>query len=166
MRRIDLFCKLIGPIAIAFANGISPKIAISLTGFTTTILVFVEYFTVAKVYTAVPALRAPRMSHRSTPRGRRSMMDRIKSSFTSTAAYARHPVFLPSFSLALLYLTVLSFNGQMITYLIALGMSSGLIGVLRGIAAVFELSATWLGPKVMAGIGPLRTGEHNSPSQP
>lgn len=77
---------------------------------------------------------------------------------SGAVTYARHPAFLPSFSLALLYLTVLSFAGQMITYLLALGLSSGLIGVLRGVSAVFELSATWFAPKIMARIGPVRAG--------
>lgn len=46
----------------------------------------------------------------------------------------------------------------MITYLLALGVSSDAIGILRGIAAVFEMSATWLAPKIMNHIGPIRAG--------
>jgi len=38
---------------------------------------------------------------------------------SSLPYYIRHSAFLESFSLSLLYLTVLSFSGQMITYLIS-----------------------------------------------
>jgi solute carrier family 40 (iron-regulated transporter), member 1 len=73
-------------------------------------------------------------------------------------AYVTHPVFLPSFALSLLYLTVLSFNGQMITYLLAVGVPASVVAMLRGISAVSELSATWIAPKVMARIGTVRGG--------
>jgi iron-regulated transporter 1 len=58
----------------------------------------------------------------------------------------------------MLYLTVLSFNGQMVTYLVATGFNSAAIGVLRGVSAIFELSATWIAPKLMHRIGPVRSG--------
>lgn len=162
MRRIDLFCKLVGPIAIAFLNGIDTKIAIASTGLGTLGLVLIEYLAIARVYNAVPSLREPKMAHQKTASHGQSMTGRVKLFLHSAVDYIRHPVFLPSFSLALLYLTVLSFNGQMITYLVAIGMSSGLIGLLRGISAIFELSATWLGPKIMARIGPIRSGMHTT----
>ena len=72
--------------------------------------------------------------------------------------YVRHPAFLPSFALALLYLTVLSFSGQFITYILAQGLSSATVAMLRGLAAVFELSATWLGPWLHTRIGAVRSG--------
>ena len=82
----------------------------------------------------------------------------LKQTCSGFGVYIRHQAFLPSFSLALLYLTVLSFNGQMITWLLAAGISSAYTGVLRGDSALFELSATWLGPKLMQRIGPVRSG--------
>ena len=105
----------------------------------------------------VPALRMPK-TITIRPPSQRTLRTTVKDAVSGAAIYARHPAFLPSFSLALLYLTVLSFAGQMVTYLLALRLSSGLIGVLRGVSAVFELSATWLAPKIMSRIGPVRSG--------
>ena len=72
--------------------------------------------------------------------------------------YFKHSVFLPSVSLAILYLTVLSFSGQMIAYLVFSGYTSIHVGIARTISIVFELSATWIAPRVMKRIGAVRGG--------
>lgn len=72
--------------------------------------------------------------------------------------YFRHPAFLASVSLALLYLTVLSFSGQMITFLLATGYNSTHVGVARTVSTVFELSATWISPRLIRRIGAVRAG--------
>ncbi|PNS19937.1 hypothetical protein CAC42_7904 [Sphaceloma murrayae] len=72
--------------------------------------------------------------------------------------YIQHEAFLPSFSLALLYLTVLSFGGQMVNYLVSRSLSSLTIGLLRTGSAVFEISATWIAPMMMDWIGAVRSG--------
>jgi iron-regulated transporter 1 len=77
---------------------------------------------------------------------------------TSLPYYFRHPAFLPSFSLSLLYLTVLSLSGQMLTYLISVGYTSLHIGIIRTVSTIFELSATWIAPRLMRRIGVVRCG--------
>lgn len=72
--------------------------------------------------------------------------------------YFKHPVFLPSISLAILYLTVLSFSGQMIAFLVFSGYTSIHVGIARTVSTVFELSATWIAPRVMKRIGAVRGG--------
>ena len=81
--------------------------------------------------------------------------------------YTHHPAFLPSLSLSLLYFTVLSFSGQMITYLLSVRdtrrnkpptFSTTRIGLLRTLAAISEILATWLAPAIMRKLGPTRTG--------
>ena len=79
-------------------------------------------------------------------------------SFHELLFYINHKACRPSFSGALLYLTVLSFAGQMVTYLVSSGHSSLQIAVTRTISVVFEMSATWLAPVLMARIGPVRSG--------
>lgn len=157
MRRIDLFCKLIGPLVIAIIDSASPRIAVLITGSMTAASVLIEYTSIARVFHRVPALQLPKPTT-PTPTSRPTLRHRLHTALSGLSTYVHHRAFLPSFALALLYLTVLSFSGQMITYLLALGLPSGLIGALRGVAAVFELSATWLGPKVMRHIGPIRAG--------
>lgn len=76
----------------------------------------------------------------------------------SAPFYFRHPAFLASFALSLLYFTVLSFSGQMITYLISVGYSSWYVGIARVGSSIFEISATWAAPFLMKKIGVIRAG--------
>lgn len=159
MRRIDLFCKLAGPLAISVIDSASTRAAILATAAMSATSVFIEYLAIARVYHAVPALREPKSpaKHISAHQDA-TVMGRIRSNTSVLLSYLRHPAFLPSFALALLYLTVLSFSGQFITYLLAQGLSSAAVASLRGLAAVFELSATWLGPWLHTRIGAVRAG--------
>lgn len=72
--------------------------------------------------------------------------------------YFSHPAVIPSFSLSLVYLTVLSFSGQMLTYLLAANFTMWQVGIMRGGSTIFELSATWIAPRLMKHVGVLRTG--------
>jgi iron-regulated transporter 1 len=159
MRRIDLFCKLIGPLVISLIDGYSTILAVSITGGMTVVSVVIEYWSIARVYNRVPALQTPKSVVQETQiASKTSLHHWIRQSLAGVMLYVHHPVFLPSLSLALLYMTVLSFSGQMITYLLTLGLSSGMIGALRGVSAVAEISATWLAPKVTKHIGSERAG--------
>ncbi|KAK3616801.1 hypothetical protein LTR56_025704 [Elasticomyces elasticus] len=161
MRRIDLFCKLMGPLAISLVDGISPKIAILVTAGMTVVFLPVEYFAIARVYKAIPALRIPKdaPSRDDTVLGLTAHMSRWTRTTTTTLKwYTSHHVFLASLPLALLYITVLSFSGPMTVFLLALGVPSGALGGIRGVSALFELSATWIAPRIMKRIGPVRSG--------
>lgn len=76
----------------------------------------------------------------------------------SLRIYFGHPAVIPSFALSLLYFTVLSFSGQMLTYLLASHINLWQVGVIRGVSTIFELSATWIAPRLMKRIGIVRTG--------
>ena len=159
MRRIDLCCKLAGPFAISLVDSGSTRAAMLATAAMSTTSVFIEYLAIARVYHAVPALRVTKSPSQSRSQQQHSIiMSRFRSSPSTLLSYIRHPAFLPSFALAMLYLTVLSFSGQFITYLLAQGLSSATVAMLRGLAALFELSATWLGPWLHTRIGPVRAG--------
>ncbi|OAA75154.1 Ferroporti-1 [Akanthomyces lecanii RCEF 1005] len=77
---------------------------------------------------------------------------------SSLMDYFRHSAFLPSFSLSLLYLTVLSFSGQFITFLLSIGFTPLHVGIARTGSTVIELSATWAAPRLMSYMGPIRGG--------
>ena len=123
-----------------------------------------------KVYRIVPALSSHVQSIGSeiaTPPALNATIMRelftwitaaLRSLLSSSITYAHQPVFLPSLALSLLYLTVLSFNGQMIAYLSSVGITSRAIGLLRTCSTAVEISATWLAPIAMRKIGPLRAG--------
>ncbi|KAF2139465.1 uncharacterized protein K452DRAFT_275786 [Aplosporella prunicola CBS 121167] len=167
MRRIDLFCKLAGPLFISLIDGISTEVAILINMGMNVASIAVEYYAIARVYKSVPALQEPRPSRnaneleadeRRTVYNTKHFMDTARVTLRGHIAYIRHRAFLPSFAGTLLYLTVLSFGGQMVTYLISAGYNSMHIGVARAVSVAFELSSTWITPKVMSWIGPIRTG--------
>lgn len=185
MRRIDLFCKLVGPLAIALVDGISTRIAVAVTFAMTCVSVGVEYFAIAKVrhlqipmktqivpitltqvYESVEDLqKPPSVPKTTTPESTATnnpvltlIIHHCSSALDNLTLYATHPSFLPSLSLSLLYLTVFSFGGQLITYLLSLHLTTPTIGALRTLSTILELSATWLAPKVMTRIGPIRAG--------
>ncbi|KAI6495647.1 hypothetical protein MCOR11_005317 [Pyricularia oryzae] len=171
IRRIDLFCKLVGPLIISAVAAASTLLAIWTTLAMNILSVAVEYICIAQVYKHVPALAVQREAgnapaHSGAPASTRSaaalswaksMAYRVLP-IESFPFYFHHAAFLPSFSLALLYLTVLSFSGQMITYLVSVGYSSLHVGVARTVSTVFELSATWIAPRLMKRIGIVRGG--------
>ncbi|KAG9717368.1 putative Ferriportin iron efflux transporter, partial [Aureobasidium melanogenum] len=129
----------------------------------TAVSVFVEYYAIARVYYEVEDLQLrsgplqdlqPTVSPVASP----GVSRHARQTFRSCISYIQHPAFLPSFSLSLLYLTVLTFGGQQIAYLLSVGLSSISIGLLRTLSTIFELSSTWLAPKAMHKIGAIRCG--------
>lgn len=189
MRRIDLFCKLIGPLVISLIDGFATKVAILATLWLSVVSVGIEYFSIAQVsqnhetaltcpnptsyiqvYQMVPALGLSNSA--STTEGQNSQDSGVettnhspgsstayfRSILSSFRMYYRHRDFLPSMALSLLYLTVLSFAGQMVTYLLSVGYNSTQIGLIRTVSVAFEISATWLGPVLMLKLGVIRAG--------
>lgn len=171
MRRIDLFCKLMGPLTISLVAITSNEIAIWTTLAMSIASVFVEYVFIEQVYQRVNGLqRQPLQSSAvnliepdlaNDDQGLRSKVVKMLKNILpidSLPFYFTHPAFMPSFALSLLYLTVLSFSGQMITYLLLVGYSPLYIGIARVVSSIFELSATWLAPPLMKRIGLIRAG--------
>jgi iron-regulated transporter 1 len=72
--------------------------------------------------------------------------------------YMQNPAFLASFSLSLLYLTVLSFASQMTTYLLSLGFTSTHVSLMRLGSVMLELCATVAAPWLMYRISAVRAG--------
>jgi iron-regulated transporter 1 len=162
MRRIDLFCKLIGPLAIALIDGLSPRIAVLVTLGLNAISMAAEYGLIARVYHAVPGLQEHGISDAEEADPQQSLHSARSGCMEAglgVKAYITSAAFLPSFSLSLLYLTVLSFSGQMITYLLTFPtLTPSIIGGIRTIATIFELASTWLAPYLISRIGPTRAG--------
>ncbi|KAK9324239.1 Ferroporti-1 [Lipomyces orientalis] len=168
MRRIDLFCKMAGPLAISFLIGFTVLGSVWALLFLNVASVFIEYFTIARVYKIVPALAT---RNGAVERDESSDVQEVgllasdnddgttsPASTSPLSTYIYHELFLPSFALSFLYFTVLNFGGQFVTYLLAVGYSPSAIGVLRTVSVLFELSATWAAPIVMKQIGAVRGG--------
>lgn len=172
MRRIDLVCKLIAPLGIGLLDGYSTEIAIWVVFGQNAISILIEYFAIAQVYAAVPELgqREGLRYTTATPLETLQAADdihtiplgpsfnAIKDNIRPWRDYFQNPAFLASFSLSLLYLTVLSFASQMTTYLLTLGFTSTHVSIMRIVAVILELSATCAAPNLMKKIGAVRSG--------
>lgn len=172
MRRIDLLCKLFGPLFIALIAGFSTRVAIIANLVMNATSSILEYFAIARVYNEVPGLQEAKVEPRSgladaeSAPGSESRLTehlkRIRGVLSKSARdfdfYFRHRAFLPSIAGALLYLTVLSFAGQMVTYLLSAGYTATQVGIARTLSVIFEVLATWVAPWLMGRIGPVRAG--------
>lgn len=168
MRRIDLLCKLFGPLFIALLDGYTSRLAIIVNFGMNAASIFVEYFAIARVYYDVPRLQEAKVSKLPTS-GSTTLQHVSKTNWTvlttlfsrfkqDFSLYFKHKAFLPSIAGAVLYLTVLSFAGQMVTFLLSVGYNSTQIGMARTLSVVFEVLATWAAPWLMGRIGPVRAG--------
>ncbi|KAJ4269996.1 hypothetical protein NW762_001669 [Fusarium torreyae] len=169
MRRIDLICKLLGPFFIGIIDGISTETAILVNLTMNCASVILEYFTISRVYYQVPELQQPKTAPQiaaanegNVQQARQSLWKSFKKgvqkAYLDLRLYFKHPAFSPSFSVALLYCTVLSFGGVMVTYLLSSGFTSTQIAAMRTVSVAFEVLATWIGPWLMKKIGPVRAG--------
>lgn len=180
MRRIDLFCKLMGPLTVSLVAIASTEIAIWTTLGMNLASVIVEYVAIEQVYRRVSGLqrasnatsssnhREPVPASQAAGASNRNDLQSVKPRMLNTINsilpieslpfYVSHPAFLASFALSLLYFTVLSFSGQMITYLVSVGYTPLYIGIARVGSSIFEISATWAAPYLMKKIGVVRAG--------
>lgn len=175
MRRIDLLCKLFGPLFIAMIDAYSSRVAIIVNFAMNAASIAVEYFAIARVYYEVPELQEAKINPRhEVPQGPetqssydskpivRAIWQRLTAAIHKSAQdfslYMKHRAFLASIAGAILYFTVLSFGGQMVTYLLSAGYSSLQIGIARTFGVVFEVLATWVAPWLMGRIGAIRAG--------
>lgn len=157
MRRIDMLCKLVAPLFIALLDGYSTQVAILVNLGMNIASISIEYFAIARVYNDEPSLQRPKEPAHSEPASRDTDMGQRKF-VRDFRLYIGHAAFLPSFAAALLYLTVLSFSGQMVTYLLSTGYNSTQVGLARTLSVIFEVLATWVAPWLMGRIGALRAG--------
>ncbi|KAL9615560.1 MAG: hypothetical protein Q9167_000073 [Letrouitia subvulpina] len=172
MRRIDLLCKLFGPLFIALIDGASTEVAIIVNFAMNVASIAIEYLAIAEVYYRVPELQRPKSKPReanNAPEPSQEPDSRVahnwrhakvfmKKHIADFSLYFQHRAFLPSIAGALLYLTVLNFGGQMVTYLLSAGYNATHVGIARTLSVSFEVLATWVAPWSMNKIGPVRAG--------
>ena len=151
MRRIDLFCKAVAPVAVGFLALAGSQSSAIIMGSWALISAIAEYYLIHKVYNSTPELALPRTSNQADG----PLPETENVSFRD---YTRHKIFLASLSLALLYLTVLSFGGVMISYLKLVNYPEYLLGIMRAVAAGMGILATYLMPILSRRIGIVRTG--------
>lgn len=156
MRRIDLVCKLVGPFIISIVDGYSTRTAIVVNLVMNLCSLPLEYYTIRQVFKSTPDLQTSKTA--SYEGIRYSWPHALALLRRQICEYFSHPAVRPSLAGALLYLTVLSFSGQMVTYLLAVGFTSTQVAIARTFSVGFEITATWIAPWAMAQIGAVRSG--------
>jgi solute carrier family 40 (iron-regulated transporter), member 1 len=161
MRRIDLFCKLAGPLFVSLLTIKSSSFAAVFLAASNVASLPFEYFFIRFVYKRFPDLAA-KPQRQSPPLTERFLVKVIRfpqRTISSWKIYYQSPLFLASFALCTLYFTVLSFGGSMIAFLSQYsGFSTPLIAGLRAIAVIVGLVATFAAPRLIRVIGPVRAG--------
>lgn len=158
IRRIDLTCKLLAPVAVAYVEAYSTALAIWFVLGINACSIFIEYFAIAQVYARLPRL------HNQPGQEEHSVAEYLSNgawlsrNLRPWKMYFLSPAYLASFSLSLVYLTVLSTGVHWQTYMLSVHFSGLSIAFLRMTAVISELSATIIGPMLSRRIGPIRSG--------
>ena len=117
MRRIDLFCKLAGPLFVSLLTIRSSSFtALFLAGSNLISFPF-EYYFILVVHKRFPnlAIKPPAPAHISQPFVRQ-ILQWPHRTMSSWKTYYRSPLFSASLSLCILYFTVLSFGGRTLSF--------------------------------------------------
>lgn len=186
MKRIDMLCKLIAPLAVsAFASFVeSKRIPVFVLAAISTLSLGPECWGVQQVWDQNSRLRAPKgrvddpaissdqdqpmqPRYTKTPWARLGpdihrkfclqIMGTIRAYFADFGYYFRTPVWIPSLCAAVPHASVLTFSGTMLTYLLNAGYSLNTITGARASGAVFEIGSTFIFPWA---VGILSTSKH------
>lgn len=168
MRRIDLLCKILGPMAFGvimdFAGNdptTRAMIGAATVAMWNVLSTPLEYFMTRDIYQLVPELAVKQNpaeddeeDHVTTtpasPRRRAFCCTRYLRSWFN---YAKHPVFLVSLSYCSLYMTVLDGDALNTAYLKWRGVPDSILGSSRGAGALFGLVGTVVFPVLLRWIG-------------
>ncbi|TMW66071.1 hypothetical protein Poli38472_003836 [Pythium oligandrum] len=163
MRRIDLSCKILAPMAFGIIMdfaGSDPTtramIGAAAVGIWNLISMPLEYVMTKDIYDLSPELAMKENSEDGEEDS-----SSTSSSFVSTArryvrmwrGYLNHPVFLISFAYCALYMTVLDGGALNTAYLKWRGIPDSILGASRGAGAVFGLVGTFVFPTIRRWIG-------------
>lgn len=153
MKRIDLFCKTMAPIMMGTLMILGSSVGVIIIGLWNTLSLIVEYQLVHQTYKAYPKLAS-----KDAEMGEETPLMPISERRVSFSEFVHHKIFPASLAMALLYLTVLSFGGIMISYLKIIGYKDWSLGLLRAVAGIAGLASTWILPFVSKNIGIIRSG--------
>jgi solute carrier family 40 (iron-regulated transporter), member 1 len=151
MRRVDLFCSILSPLAIGvIATTSSAAIACLFIAGWSFVSLFVEFYLSAWVYKKIPKMAikvSKQVNAEEKADDRAPVAPTTISSVLRT--YIAHPVFLASLGYCFLYVSVLNFGGIMVAFLKAKGLSDAWLAAGRGIAAWAGIVGTFATPPLI-----------------
>ncbi|OWY92155.1 Ferroportin transmembrane protein, partial [Phytophthora megakarya] len=161
MRRIDLSCKILGPMAFGFivdfaGNDVTTRamIGAAVVGLWNLISMPLEYYMTHDIYHLVPELAVHTLHEEEQVEGKGQVSPTSSDAELGTLSrygkmwskYVNHPVFLVSFSFCALYMTILDGGALNTAYLKWRGVSNSLLGASRGAGALAGLVGTLIFP--------------------
>ncbi|KAH8148556.1 uncharacterized protein LAJ45_07267 [Morchella importuna] len=148
MRRIDLICKLLSPIfmsAIVLWTS-SMRVTILITAGINFLSMGIEWFAARRVWRECERLQAPKALDAEQTGDGSGNMFKLERWRQSLNIFFRSEIWIPSLSLGLLYVSVLSFSASMITYLLNAGFTLSVITIARTGSTLLEVSSTVVMP--------------------
>eukprot|EP00758_Cryptobia_borreli_P003572 Tbor_TRINITY_DN3838_c0_g1::TRINITY_DN3838_c0_g1_i1::g.5547::m.5547/K14685/SLC40A1, FPN1; solute carrier family 40 (iron-regulated transporter), member 1 len=149
LRRVDLICTILAPMGVGLLSGLLGTSMACLIIMAWSLLSMVVELSLSKlVYDRLPCLHFKRNSSsvdQNSPEQQscRSTLDDIKM-------FINHPCFISaSLPYSMLYLSLLSFGGIMVSFLKIMGCSNLLVGGGRGVAAIIAVLSTIAVPKMI-----------------
>ncbi|CAF1025502.1 unnamed protein product [Adineta steineri] len=160
LRRIDLLSGVLAPILTGAVMAFTSRwiSAVLIAGWNVVSLGF-ELFLYTRVYhSAIDVLSHKTSSEKSSESKKKEGISKFCPSFQGLGTYASLSVCLPGLSLALLYMTVLSFDSVTRAYVIEQGLSEVLLGLLNGLGSIVGIIGTFIYPIFVKRTGLVRTG--------
>ncbi|CAF3783767.1 unnamed protein product [Rotaria sordida] len=163
LRRIDLISNVLAPILTGAIMAFTSRwlSAVLIAGWNVVSLGF-ELFLYTRVYHLAEDVLANKVSvNKSNEELTEKKKGPLRQFFTSLQGletYASLSVFLPGLSLALLYMTVLSFDSVTRAYVIEQGLSEAFLGLLNGLGSILGIIGTIAYPFFVKCTGLVRTG--------
>eukprot|EP00760_Papus_ankaliazontas_P029615 PhM_4_TR4318/c0_g1_i1/m.77819/K14685/SLC40A1, FPN1; solute carrier family 40 (iron-regulated transporter), member 1 len=158
MRRVDLLCSIVGPLVFGVMSSVlSPLAAAIYMVVWSAVSTGIEWGVSQYVYNAVPRL------HRHTEKlvavDSPADPNPAKGVGDALSRFVHHRVLLLSVSYSILYVSVLSFGGIMISYMKAqLDVADVWLAVARGLGAALGVAATVVVPKLIGRFGLHKSG--------
>ena len=170
VRRIDMVCQILAPMGVGLGSSyLGPSSTCVLVGGWAFFSVFIEFRLAGIVYAAIPALAQPKPNAAAKNNAAQqqqeqlSLAARVAAWLATTrdafAAYSQHQCLWISIPFCMLYVSVLSFGGIMVSYLKTLGCSDDLLSAGRGLAALVAIGPTFAVPYLIPKKGLYRTAK-------
>jgi solute carrier family 40 (iron-regulated transporter), member 1 len=168
MRRIDLSCKILAPMAFGIIMdfaGNDPTtramIGAATVGIWNLISTPLEYVMTRDIYDLTPELAVKDNGENDdddeepmgAPTAKTGVVATVRRYGRMWRNYAKHPVFLLSFAFCGLYMTILDGGALNTAYLKWRGIPDSILGASRGAGAVFGLVGTFVFPTIRKWLG-------------
>ena len=156
MRRIDLICKLFAPVAISVLISASSSVrlgVLTVAGMSTTSW-GIEVWCARNVWNGCPQLRRKQGNTSQTREalgsepsispaiGLTGIKATLWTQWNHLRQYFSINIWIPSLSLAILHLSVLSYAATFLTFLLSSGFSLMFVTIARALSSVVEVSST------------------------